>query len=62
MTQTAVRETPAASITSVLRTYWGFDSLRPPKRRRLTPPSKAATSVVAPTGGGRSLCYQVPRP
>ena len=45
----------------MLQTYWGFSSFRPQQAEAV----KAALNgqdalVVIPTGGGKSLCYQLP--
>ena len=48
-------------LLSVVRTYWGFDSLRPLQAEAMTGiASHRDTIVVLPTGGGKSLCYQAP--
>ncbi|MBX3439057.1 MAG: ATP-dependent DNA helicase RecQ, partial [Planctomycetaceae bacterium] len=58
-------ETASASIgdrlRTVMRTYWGYDAFRPLQE----PAMRAGVSgrdslIVLPTGGGKSLCYQVP--
>ncbi len=46
---------------AVLRRYWGFDALRPHQAQAI----QAALDhrdclTVLPTGGGKSLCYQLP--
>jgi ATP-dependent DNA helicase RecQ len=50
-----------ARITQVLRTHWGFDVLRPNQGEaiRATLAGRDLLAVL-PTGGGKSLCYQVP--
>ncbi len=49
------------TINDVLRTYWGFDTLRPLQQEAITAEIEGRDSlVVMPTGGGKSLCYQVP--
>jgi ATP-dependent DNA helicase RecQ len=45
----------------VLSTYWGFDTLRPLQREAIQASLDGKDSlVILPTGGGKSLCYQVP--
>jgi ATP-dependent DNA helicase RecQ len=55
---------PAVSnrtINDVIRRYWGFDALRPLQAEAIEAALAARDSlVVLPTGGGKSLCYQVP--
>jgi len=48
-------------IADVLRRYWGFDALRPLQAEAIAAGLEQRDSlVVMPTGGGKSLCYQVP--
>jgi len=48
-------------ITAVLSRWWGFDQLRPLQADAIHAALDGRDSlVVMPTGGGKSLCYQVP--
>ena len=51
----------ALDLTEALRRYWGFHEFRP-KQESVIRSLLAAhdTCVVMPTGGGKSLCYQLP--
>ncbi len=54
------RPLPPAVLETVQR-YWGFDSLRPLQGQAIAAALAGRDSlVVLPTGGGKSLCYQVP--
>jgi len=54
-----VSSTP--DILSQVRRYWGFDTLRPLQAEAIAASlGRRDSLVVMPTGGGKSLCYQVP--
>jgi len=49
------------TILATVRKYWGFDQLRPLQAEAIKAGLEHRDSmVVMPTGGGKSLCYQVP--
>ncbi|HEY0593317.1 MAG TPA: RecQ family ATP-dependent DNA helicase, partial [Thermoanaerobaculia bacterium] len=49
------------SVSDTLRRIWGFSSLRPLQDRAIEAVLQRRDSVVVmPTGGGKSLCYQLP--
>jgi len=50
-----------ADILATVRRYWGFSELRPLQEQAIWAGLACQDSlVVMPTGGGKSLCYQVP--
>jgi ATP-dependent DNA helicase RecQ len=52
---------PTADILATVRRYWGFSQLRPLQEEAIRAGLERRDSlVVMPTGGGKSLCYQVP--
>jgi ATP-dependent DNA helicase RecQ len=51
----------SADILSTVHRYWGYSELRPLQAEAITAGLEQRDSlVVMPTGGGKSLCYQVP--
>ena len=53
--------TTQAKLREVLSSYWGFDTLRPLQAESIAATLAGRDSLtVLPTGGGKSLCYQVP--
>jgi len=52
---------PETDLFSPLRRYWGYDGFRPLQERIVTSIlGSQDVCVVMPTGGGKSLCYQLP--
>jgi ATP-dependent DNA helicase RecQ len=51
----------SAGILAAVRRYWGYSELRPLQEQAIKAGLEQRDSlVVMPTGGGKSLCYQVP--
>ncbi|HEX8831655.1 MAG TPA: DEAD/DEAH box helicase, partial [Longimicrobium sp.] len=55
---------PSAALDAareVLRRYWGYPDFRPGQDRAVANVLSGGDSLtVMPTGGGKSICYQVP--
>ncbi|HJT18151.1 MAG TPA: DNA helicase RecQ, partial [Thermoanaerobaculia bacterium] len=52
---------PDPRVLDVLRRTWGYESLRPLQERAIDAAlARRDSLVVMPTGGGKSLCYQLP--
>lgn len=57
----ATTEALPAEVADVLLRHWGFDALRPLQGESIAATLAGRdTLTVLPTGGGKSLCFQVP--
>ncbi len=49
------------SPTEILKKYWGFDTFRHPQENIISSVlNKKDTIALLPTGGGKSICFQIP--
>jgi ATP-dependent DNA helicase RecQ len=56
-----VTSTDQDRLAVALKKYWGYDHFRPLQQQAMQCVLTGRDSVVVlPTGGGKSLCYQVP--
>ncbi len=61
MSATDVSTELREQLRSTMREYWGYEEFRPLQERAMLAGISGRDSlVVLPTGGGKSLCYQVP--
>ncbi len=61
MPTTSQPDSATARLSEVLQKYWGYDSFLPLQEPAMTCVLNRRDSlVVLPTGGGKSLCFQVP--
>src|SRR5258707_238677 len=59
--ETRMQPETASSLTDTLRHYWGYDQLRLGQEAVVRSIAAGRDAcVVMPTGGGKSLCYQLP--
>ena len=50
-----------ATALSLLQRYWGYDAFRPKQEEIILHVAGGGDALgILPTGGGKSICYQVP--
>jgi ATP-dependent DNA helicase RecQ len=58
---TSVQAAAEPDLLSILHRHWGYDSFRPLQERVIrSTVGGHDVALVMPTGGGKSLCYQLP--
>ncbi|MCA9111588.1 MAG: ATP-dependent DNA helicase RecQ, partial [Planctomycetaceae bacterium] len=61
MSTTDASDARTEQLRSMMREVWGYEEFRPLQERAMLAGISGQDSlVVLPTGGGKSLCYQVP--
>lgn len=61
MAQVAPSRPPLSALEHILRSKWGYSAFRPSQVSVvLSAASGGDTLAILPTGGGKSICYQVP--